>query len=338
MPSFERDSHRIVIAGASSLLGAELKSLLEESKFAGWDLRLVDEGVAAGTLTEAGGEPAVILPVEEGTFDRARLIFFTGSPEFSRANLKAAAHTGASVIDLTGAALEDADDTPVIAWFPKLDWLRGQVSPIDGKLFGVPSAAATATSALALALSKLGLRHLVVVHMHPVSEAGRAGIEELETQTGQLLSFQAAGQSVFDAQVAFNMLDRFGAGSRQKLRRIVERMRQEVRACVSKKVALPALQVLHAPVFYGATFSACAAVDVLDGQSIAEVCREAEFVIASEDDGGPSNVSVAGEKSIVLAQPEQDPSGLGTWWIWGAADNIRLPAWNAVKLAEKLVP
>src|SRR5467141_3534423 len=317
MPSFERDSNRILIAGASSLLGVELKSLLEESRFAGWDLRLVDEGVAAGTLTEAGGEPAVILPVEEGSFDRARLIFFTGSPEFSRANLKAAAHTGASVIDLTGAALEDADDTPVIAWFPKLDWLRGQVSPIDGKLFGVPSAAATATSTLALALSKLGLRHLVVVHMHPVSEAGQAG---------------------FDTQVAFNMLDRFGAGSRQKLRRIVERMRLEVKACVSKKVALPALQVLHAPVFYGATFSACAAVDVPDGQSIAEVCREAEFVIAPEGDAGPSNVSVAGEKSIVLAQPEQDLSGPETWWIWGAADNIRLPAWNAVKLAEKLVP
>jgi len=45
-------------AGASSLLGVELKSLLEESKFAGWDLRLVDEELAAGVLTEAGGEPA----------------------------------------------------------------------------------------------------------------------------------------------------------------------------------------------------------------------------------------------------------------------------------------
>jgi len=56
MPSFERESNRIVIAGASSLLGAELKSLLEESRFAGWDLRLVDEELAAGTLTEAGGD------------------------------------------------------------------------------------------------------------------------------------------------------------------------------------------------------------------------------------------------------------------------------------------
>src|SRR5258707_5337621 len=235
MPSLERDPHRIVIAGASSLLGAELKSLLEESRFAGWDFRLVDEEVAAGTVTEAGGEPAVIQPVEEGSFDRARLIFFAGSLEFSRANLKTATHTGASVVDLTGAVLEDADETPAVAWFPKLDSLRGEESPIGGKLFGVPSAAATATAALALALSKLGLIRMSVVHYHPVSEAGRAGIEELEAQTGKLLSFQPFGQPVFDTQVAFNMLDRFGAGSRQELRSPVERIRSEVGACVRNK-------------------------------------------------------------------------------------------------------
>jgi hypothetical protein len=44
----------------------------------------------------------------------------------------------------------------------------------------------------------------------------------------------------------------------------------------------------------------------------------------------------AGERIIQLAKPEADPSLPGTWWIWGAADNIRLPATNAVKLAEML--
>jgi len=43
----------LVIAGASSLLGAELKSLLEGSRFAASDFRLLDEELAAGTLTEA---------------------------------------------------------------------------------------------------------------------------------------------------------------------------------------------------------------------------------------------------------------------------------------------
>src|SRR3979411_734366 len=101
MPSFERDSQRIVIAGASSLLGAELKSLLEESRFASWDFSLVDEEIVAGTLTEAGGDPAVLQPVEEGTFNRAKLIFFTGSASFTERNLPAARESGATIIDLS---------------------------------------------------------------------------------------------------------------------------------------------------------------------------------------------------------------------------------------------
>src|SRR5260370_26071401 len=100
-----RDSQRIVIAGASSLLGAELKSLLEESPFAGWDLSLVDEETAAGTLTEAGGEPAVIQPVEEGTFSRAKLIFFACSPAFPDRTPTAARESVATVIELSAAAL-----------------------------------------------------------------------------------------------------------------------------------------------------------------------------------------------------------------------------------------
>src|SRR5437879_13574725 len=118
MPSFERESNRIVIAGASSLLGAELKSLLEESRFAGWDLRLVDEELAAGTLTEAGGEPAVIQPVEEGSFDRARLVFFTGSSVFTKVNLRAAQAGGATVVDLSGGSIGEKETRP---WYPRAE-------------------------------------------------------------------------------------------------------------------------------------------------------------------------------------------------------------------------
>jgi hypothetical protein len=37
-----------------------------------------------------------------------------------------------------------------------------------------------------------------------------------------------------------------------------------------------------------------------------------------------------------LANPQEDLERPGTWWFWGAADNIRMPAANAVKLAEML--
>jgi aspartate-semialdehyde dehydrogenase len=337
MPSFERDSNRIVIAGASSLLGAELKSLLEESRFAGWDFRLLDEEIAAGTLTEAGGEPAVIQPVEEGSFNRARIVFFTGSPQFTRANLAAAHQAKATIVDLSGQTMEYPIKQPKAAeWFPGLDVLRGEATSEDIGIYAIPSAAGTAVSALALALAPVGLKRLAATCFHPVSEAGRAGIEELENQTSQLLSFQDAGKPVFDAQVAFTMLDRFGSGSSHVLASVRKRVQDEVKACVATRAPRPAVQVLHAPVFYGTMFSAWSEIDRgANVESILEACKNAGFVI-TEEGLGPSNVTAAAERVIQLAAPEPDPALVGTWWFWGAADNIRLPASNAVKLAEKL--
>jgi len=343
MPSMERESHRIVIAGASSLLGAELKSLLEESQFAGWDFRLLDEEEAAGTLTEAGGEPAVIQPVEEGSFEKARFVFFAGSPEFVECNFRGALAAGAVVIDFSGGVCTK-DDAPN-PWFPKLDEFWGTrfapkaPTPTAPTHFWIPSAAAVAATSLSFGLKPVGLKKLNITFFRPVSEAGRAGIEELESQTGQLLSFQSVGQPVFDTQVAFNLLDRYGSASRQNLAAVRKALREQIKECVQNQGAvLPAVQVLHAPTFYGMMFSACAELDpgIADAESVGKACQEAGFSIIKEGDGTPSNVSAAGENTIQLGVPQSDPAVCGAWWFWGAVDNIRLPAANAVKLAEKL--
>ncbi len=336
MPSLERDSNRIVIAGASSLLGAELKSLLEESRFAGWDLRLVDEEVAAGTLTEAGGEPAVIQPVEEGSFEKARFVFFTGSFDFTVANFEMAQRSGAVVIDMSGFSTPLAN---TFVWYPGIEDLRGQTLPEKPHVTAIPSAAAEAVVRLSLALRELGVRHITVTVLQPVSVAGKRGVEELETQTKQLLSFQSSGKELFDLQVAFNSLDRFGPRSRFILNEARSTLRNEIRGCLREEAALPAVNLIHVPVFYGVTFSACAKLDDgLDEERVSDACEQGGFAILDEVGIGPNNISAAGETVIQLSKPKADGLLSGSWWFWGAADNIRVPAWNAVKLAEKLVP
>ena len=194
--------------------------------------------------------------------------------------------------------------------------------------------------ALSFALHGLGLHDLSAIFFQPVSESGRGGIEELESQTGQLLLFQSVGKTVFDAQVAFNLLDRFGTAASQKLAEVRERVRMEARVLLDGADVVPAVQVVHAPVFYGTAFAASAAFEPLAAglnlEKIEAACKSAGFVIATGSEDAPSNVSVAGEKSIHLAAPERDSGRRDIWWFWGAADNIRLPAANAVRLAEKL--
>jgi aspartate-semialdehyde dehydrogenase len=347
MPA-DRPSQRIVIAGASSLLGAEVKSLLEESRFAGWDISLVDEEIVAGTLTEAAGEATVIQPMEEGTFDRARLIFFSGSPAFVERNREAAelaVRSGSVILDFTGKFW--TKDLAAAPYFPKLAEFWGiktpnHSNPLEarpGGHFWILSAAGMAGVSLSFGLRDLGLKHLTIIFFRPVSEAGRAGIEELESQTGQLLSFQNVGAPVFDTQVAFNMLDRYGPASQQNLEAARRAIREEVCECVTNQGAvMPSIQVLHVPTFYGMTFIASAQLDpaAANSQNVGEACQKAGFSILQETDAGPSNISAAGETSIRLGVPQCE-SNEAIWWFWGAADNIRLPAWNAVKLAEKVI-
>jgi len=334
MPS-PLESRRIVIAGASSLLGAELKSLLEESRFAASDFRLVDEAIAAGTLTEAAGEPAVIQPVEEHSFDKAWIIFFAGSPAFTKTSLPLAQRGGARIIDLSGELAAQAGVTP---WLPNVSSLG---DGLTSKLFFVPSAPAEIIARLASAIRSLHPVALNAVAFQPVSASGKSAIEELESQTSQLLSFQAVGKQVFDTQVAYTMLDRFGPSSAQNLTGPLDAIRREVRACVPSDVPAPAVLLLHAPVFYGATVAACAVLDQaaasqVQAADLTKLCVEAGFTLTIPD-SPPSNVSSAGEITLQLASPVVDPSAQGAVWFWAAADNLRLQANNAVKLAEQLL-
>lgn len=329
------ESRRIVIAGASSLLGAELKTLLEESRFAASDFRLVDEETVAGLLTEAGGEPVVIQPVEEDSFNKAWIVFFTGSPAFSKRNFDLAKKSGAHIVDLSG---EFAGQTDAQTWLSKLDDLAATTFKKNAPVFVVPSAPAEIIARLTIALRQWNVNSLTAVAFQPVSSsAGKAGIEELESQTSQLLSFQSLGKQVFDAQAAFTMLDRFGSASRQNLQSSLEILRREVRSCLPSDTTIPAVQLLHAPVYYGTTVTACARIAASpDAAALAKSCESFGFSITPED-SAPDNVSSAGETSLQLAPPRPDSSSPGAWWLWAAADNLRLPAANAVKLAGKLL-
>jgi aspartate-semialdehyde dehydrogenase len=334
--SADRNTQRIVIAGASSLLGSELKALLEESKFAGWDLRLVDEVEAAGILTVAAGEAALIQKVEEDSFTGARFVFLAGSLEFGKQCMAPARASGATIIDLTRASLENPDAIP---WFPKIAELRGNTAAKDAKVFSVFRVGSAAVSSLALALRRLGLQRAVAVIHTPVSDFERAGIEELETQTSQLLTFQSIGNAVFGTQTAFNILPRYGAESRYDLQRSLLEARAEISAGIGdpEEDAKVSLNLLHAPVFYGTTFSAC--VDLradLHAADLSEALKAAGFVLVPSGEAGPSNVSVAGETNLFLAEPRPDSSRLNSWWLFGAGDNLRYPAYSGVKLAEWL--
>jgi hypothetical protein len=115
MPSGPSNHHRIAIVGASSLRGKELQQVLEDRHFPANDFVLLDESVAAGTLTAAAGEPTFIRALDQESFQGARFAFFAGTAHDALQNWSVAQRSGATVIDLTTSAGPDRKRR-VIAW------------------------------------------------------------------------------------------------------------------------------------------------------------------------------------------------------------------------------
>ncbi len=335
-----KESLRVVIAGAASLRGADLKRWMEESAFPVGEIRLLDEEFAAGTLTDLAGEPAIIQPVDVYSFDGMRFVFFAGSAKFAAAHEAAAVRAGATVIDLAGglAALPNAR-----SWIPRLDTLLPPPAAAQGtngqiKRCLAPSTPAIVACSLSACLSPLLLSRMVLNFFQPVSERGQAGVDELEAQTGKLLTLQPIPEKVFDTQVAFNLLDRWGAESAEKLSDARSALAAEVRHYLAGRAIVPAITLIQAPVFYGHAFSCYAEFTASQNPDLlAERLAAVGFTVADEDDPAPSNASVAGEDHPAIGRAEPDPGNAFGYWLWGAADNLRVANANATRIAEALL-
>jgi aspartate-semialdehyde dehydrogenase len=138
--------------------------------------------------------------------------------------------------------------------------------------------------------------------------------------------------------VAFNLLAGYGEECKPTLAELRDGIARDIADYLSGRASPPAIQLVQAPVFYGYAFAAYAEFSAPQPREQ----LEAAFInlgVKVRADGDPSvtNVSVAGEKEIHIERIEPDPTVAAGVWIWGVADNLRLAAVNAVRIAEELV-
>jgi aspartate-semialdehyde dehydrogenase len=151
------------------------------------------------------------------------------------------------------------------------------------------------------------------------------------------LSFQPLPKDVFDEQVAFNMLVRYGANSRLSLDSLETRVHEEYGKLVGGQLPQPAIIMLQAPVFHGESMAIFLEMEQpAQIERLSQVLAGDHVSIISGDESHPSNVSSAGQANIMVSLKADTarPNGI---WIWAAADNLRLAATAAVEAAESMM-
>jgi aspartate-semialdehyde dehydrogenase len=330
---------RAAIVGASSILGKELADELNASLAAAWDLALFDTGDISGQVTAAGDEPMVIQEIGPVSFVGIDVVFFAGDAATTRKHWKDALTAGASVIDLS-FALESEKGTLVRC--PWIETVEAGTTPAPDLTTKVVVPAHPAAVMLATVTARLRAQwktaRFAATVLEPASQQGREGLEELHQQTVGTLSFQSLPKDVYDAQVAFNLNATLGGAAKLDLSTLTAQVRRHFGAIAGAEASQAlALQLLQAPVFNGYTASIFATFgEELKQEDIARALQGGMVSVVAADDPGPSNMSVI-EQSQMLVSVRAESHATNGFWLWMAADNLRLSARNASACAMELI-
>jgi aspartate-semialdehyde dehydrogenase len=333
MPS----NNRIAIVGAASLRGKELNEALGESPFATADFALMDDQEAIGQLEAVGDEVTFVQQISPASFAHADFTFFCGSAELTRKYWEIAAHAGSAIIDLSGA-LDTEKDAVVLA-----PWVQHSAEPLN---LQTPAVVPAHPAALILALLLGQVRQASAVRaafatvLEPASEYGRGAMDELHQQTVSLLSFQTLPKSLYDVQVAFNATPAGGAEGKIDLQATEARVRRHYALLAAGKLPPVAIQLVHAPVFHGHTISIGLDVErAMTAEQLRQLLAANEHIeVSSSDEESPSNLTAAGQEQVMVRvrAAEDEATATNRFWLWAAADNLKLAAMNAVACALEM--
>jgi aspartate-semialdehyde dehydrogenase len=331
-----RGFFRVAIVGAATLKGKEVAEILEQRNFPSSDVKLLDDDESLGQLEAVKDEITFIQKVRAEQFEHVDFTFFASDADCTRKNWKQVHQAGSAIVDLS-YALEDVPGATLRA-----PWVERQI----GQAFtpelqpGPVVVAHPVAEALALIMSRLqpgaAVRRAVTTVFEPVSEHGQRGMDELHEQTVNLLSFQQLPKKIFDAQVAFNVLPRYGEQSPANLLSVQNRILKHYRRLVDGRSPAPSILLVQAPVFHGYGFSLNAQLEsAADLREISRLLTGEHVKVIAAAEEAPSNVSAAGQGEILvtLAPDESDSNAV---WIWAAFDNLRLLALSAVECAEEM--
>jgi aspartate-semialdehyde dehydrogenase len=332
------DLFRVAIVGASTLKGKEVKEVLGDRDFPSADIRLLDDDESLGQLDAVKDEATFIQSVRPEHFDGMDFVFFASDEKFTRKHSQIARQAGCAIVDLS-YGLESEQGVAIRSTWIERELRQATLPELQPAPVIAAHPAATVLGLLLLRAQRAGrIRSAVANVFEPASEHGRRGMDELHEQTVNLLSFQQMPTAVFDTQIAFNMVARYGENAQPALASVEHRILAHYRRIMAlADVPVPSLMLVQAPIFHGHVFSIYIELEqpIASDELGAALGGEHVDLVGAEEADSPSNVNAAGQEEIMLLV-RRDAQRANAFWLWAASDNLRIGATIAVECAESM--
>jgi aspartate-semialdehyde dehydrogenase len=321
---------RLVLVGARSPLGAEVKPRLEASDLSFAEVVMAeadpvdDEG--GRLLSDFDGEALLVQDAREIDYGRFDLAVLLGSPETTAPVLEAACRARGCV-DASGAS-RNRKGTVWAQWGIQ----PPRAIPRHG-LLAAPQPVASTLARLLHPLSRAGLlQEAGATVLLPAAALGLEAVKELHQQAVEVMSFQVPPEEHLKRQLAFNVLP-WEDPLRAESASLAEDLAMEVGRLLQREDSPCDLQLLLVPAFHGFGFSLRLSLE--KAIPVDEVMDRLQGEGIEVGDGAASTKDALESEHILVSRARLVSPHVCR--LWAVADSLGAGAAdNVVRLVEHL--
>jgi aspartate-semialdehyde dehydrogenase len=334
-------SVNIAIVGASGAVGEGLLEILESRKFPVEKMTLLASERSAGDTRLFRNKNIEIKRLDQFDFTGTDIAFFSAGGNVSEKYAPIAASQGCIVIDNTSHFRYDEDVPLVIP----------EVNPEDIAAYKNKNIIANpncSTIQMLVAIKPIydfyGIRKVNVATYQSVSGAGQSAIEELASQTAELLNAKSPTVSKFPCQLSFNVIAQIDDYQDNGYTKEEMKMHWETQKMLHDDNISVNATAVRVPVFFGHSEAVHIETNkpLGDIEEIKQLLSSQEGVVLVDDVEHTHPVSpitdAANSDEVFISRVRKDFASENGLNLWVVSDNIRKgAALNSVQIAEILV-
>jgi len=330
----------VAVVGATGAVGETMMEILEQRNFPIRNLYPLASERSAGKKIQFKGKSVTIEDLATFDFSKVQIGLFSAGGSISAEYAPKAGAAGCVVIDNTAHFRYD-DDIPLVV---------PEVNPhaiANYKTRNIIANPNCSTIQMLVALKpiydEVGIERINVATYQAVSGTGKPAIEELATQTANLLAGKEAESQVYPKQIAFNVLPHIDVFQENGYTKEEMKMVWETQKIFENDNLLVNPTAVRVPVFYG--HSEALHIETKEKITAAKATQllndfKGIVVLDEQADGGYATAVTEGVNNdpVYVSRIREDishPNGLDLWVV---ADNVRKgAALNSIQIAEILI-
>jgi aspartate-semialdehyde dehydrogenase len=333
----KKPAYTVAVVGVTGAVGTEMVEILEERTFPVGTLIPLASSRSAGGTVIFRGEAIPVQALTKDSFAGVDIALFSIGADISREFAPIAAKAGAVVID-NSAAWRMEPDVPLV--IPEVN--AHDIANHKGIIANPNCSTIQMVVALKPLHDRARIRRVVVTTFQSVSGTGKEAMEELMTETQDLLSFKHPTSKVYPYQIAFNCLPQIDDFLPSGYTKEELKMLNETRKVMGDRSIQVTATTVRVPVYVGHS----EAVNIETEQKLTAnearaILSEAPGVQIFDDPVHkvyPMPLDVAGKDEVYVGRVREDETIANGLNLWVVADNLRKgAALNAVQIAECLV-